>query len=330
MTDRIIEERIRGVGKRLFNNPFTAVNDNGVRYTTARMELPSWVTRDTMTEGVDGVSSSIDISVERISSARPLSALRNSPLFPDVSKEFRAENLIDEFKQRSPSDGVEIVDWMHRSAAEAAVLSGWESEYNENSQVTTASGDPTAPHDIIGVSDFNFDPTPGRNVASSGSATMRTPDGNVEIANNNSKVVFNEDNIGWGGVDADDSYQWNGKVAQFKEIAQTPIENSVRFPDFGGYTIPNIINQAPPDSSSQVEVGLAISSRQQQDMNIAFRDPNDYTRSVAEGTVTVPEGTSNVQFNISSTPEVPPLLTSVQPANSGSVQSVESYSVEAQ
>jgi hypothetical protein len=220
---------------------------------------------------------------------------------------------------------------MHRSAAEAAVLTGWESEYNQNSSVTTTTGDPTAPHDLIGVSDFNFDPTPGRNVASSGSATMRTPNQNVEIANNSSKVVFNEDNVGWGGVDADPgSYQWNGKVAQFKEIAGTPVNDTVRFPDFGGYTIPNVINQAPPESSSQAEVGLAISSREQQDMNVAFRDPNDYTRSVAAGTVTVPEGTSNVQFNISSTPEVPPLLTTLEPSDSGSVQSVESYTVEAQ
>ena len=330
MVDRIFSERVRGVGERLFNNPLTRVNENGVRYRTTRMSLPSWVTRDTMTEGVDGVSSSIDISVERISEARPLSILRDSPLFPNVSKEFRTPNLIEEFRQRSPSDGVEIVDWMHQSAAEAAVLSGWEAEYNQNSQVTTTSGDPTAPHDLIGVGDFNFDPTPGRNVASRGSATFRTPNQNVEIANNSSKTVFNEDNVGWGGVDADNSYQWNGKVAQFKELGETPIENPVRFPNFGKYTIPNVFNQSPPDSSSQAKVSFSISSDAKQDMDVAFRSPNDYSRPVASGTVTVPEGTSNVEFNISSTPEVPPLLTSVQPSESNDVQSIESYTVEAQ
>jgi len=331
MVERIFKERIQGVGERLFNNPFTRTNADGVRYRTTRMHLPSWVTRTTMTEGVDGVSSSIDVAVERISSARPLSVLRNSPIFPEVSKEFRAPNLLEEFKERSPSDGVEIVDWMHMSASEAAVMSGWEEEYNQNSQVNTTSGDPTAPHDIIGVSDFNFDPTPGRDVASEGSATFRTPNGDTQIENNSGKVVYNPDNVGWGGVDArPGSYQWNGKVAQFLELGETPIESPVRFPDFGQYTIPNVFNQSPPDQSDQAKVSFSISSEAEQDMQVAFRDPNDYSNPVAENTVTVPEGTSNVEFNITSTPEVPPLLTEVTPADSGNVQSIESYTVESQ
>jgi len=331
MVDRIFRESIKGIGERLFNNPFTRTNRDGVRYRPTRMRLPSWVDRDTMTEGVDGFSSSIDINVERVDEARPLSILRNSPMFPNVSKEFRTGNLLQEFKDRSPSDGVEIVDWMHISASEAAVMSGWESEYNENSQVNTTSGDPTAPHDIIGVSDFNFEPTPGRDVASSGSATFRTPDQTVEIANNSGKAVYGKDNVGWGGVDArPGSYQWNGKVAQFLDLGQTPIENPVRFPDFGKYTIPNIFNQSPPSSSDQATVSFAISSEAGQDMDIAFRDPNDYTNPVAQNTVSVPEGTSELEFNVTANPEVPPLLAEVKPTEAGSVQSIEAYTVESQ
>lgn len=330
MADRIIKERISGVGERLYNNPLTRLNNDGVRYRTARMRLPSWVSRDTMTEGVDSVSASFNVDLERISSVRPLSTLRNSPLYPDVSKEFRAPNLLEEFKERAPADGVEIVEWMQKSSSEAAVLSGWQSEYNENSNVTTTTGDPTAPHDLIGVGDFNFDPEPGRNVASRGYANFRTPEGNIQISNEDSKVAYGSDNIGWGGVDAKNSYQWNGKVAQFKEIGETPIENPVRFPDFGKYSLPNIFNQAPDSPSDQVKVGFSISSRAEQDMDIEFRDPNNYSTPVTNGTVTVPEGTSNVEFNISSSPEVPPLLTSIQPSETGSVQSIESYTVEAQ
>jgi len=329
MPDRIFRERISGVGERLFNNPLTRER-NGQRYRPTRLELPSWVTRDTMTEGVDSVDTSIDFNIERISSARPIDILRDSPLFPDVSKEFRTPNLIQEFTNRNPSDGVEIVDWMHQSAAEAAVLSGWASEYNENSQVTTATGDPTAPHDLIGVQDFNFEPTPGRNVASAGEATFNTPDGQVTIANNDAELVANPDNIGWGGVSADPgSYQWNGKVAQFKELGQTPIENPVRFPQFGGYSLPNLFNQAPPEASEQAEVTFNLSSNTDQRVRIAFRNPNDYSQRVAENTIMAPEGTSEVTFQIASAPEVPPLVAEMEPENQGNVQSIESYSVEA-
>lgn len=330
MPDRIIKERISGVGERLYNNPLSRLNNDGVRYRTARMRLPSWVSRDTMTEGVDSVSASFNVDLERISSVRPLSTLRNSPLYPDISKEFRAPNLIEEFKEKAPADGVEIVEWMQRSSSEAAVLSGWQSEYNENSNVTTTTGDPTAPHDLIGVGDFNFDPEPGRNVSSRGYANFRTPEGNVQIPDNDSKIAYGSDNIGWGGVGGTGGYQWNGKVAQFKEIAETPIENPIRFPDFGKYNLPNIFNQAPDSPSDQVKVGFSISSRAEQDMDIEFRDPNNYSTPVTNGTVTVPEGTSNVEFNITSSPEVPPLLTSIQPSDTGSVQSIESYTVEAQ
>lgn len=328
MSDRIFREKIRGVGERVFNNPLTRENTNGRRYRTTRMELPSWVSHDTMTEGVDSFDASIDFNVERISSARPLDILRDSPMFPDVSREFRAQNLINEFTERSPSDSVEIVDWMHQSAAEAAVLNGWEQEYNENSQVTTASGDPTAPHDLIGVQDFNFPPTQGRNVASAGEATFRTPDGNVTIANNDSQVVANSDNIGWGGVSADPgSYQWNGKVAQFKELGSTPIENPVRFPDFGRYNLPNLFNQSPPGSAEQAEVNFNLSSQKEQRIRIAFRNPNNYSERVAQNTIRAPEGTSNVQFQIASTPEVPPLVAEMEPVENGNVQSIESYKV---
>lgn len=330
MVDRIFKERVRGVGERLFNNPMTRRGGDGIKYRTTRMELPSWVDRTTMTEGVDGFSSSIDVTIERISEARPLSILEKSPMFPEVSKEFRAPNLIQEFKSRSPNDGVEIVDWMHESAADAAVLNGWQSEYNKNSQLNVTSGDPTAPHDLIGVGDFNFEPTPGRDVLDRGFADFNTPDGKVQIPDGEGKVTYGKDNVGWGGVKARDSYQWNGKVAQYLDLGKTPIENPVRFPDFGKFTVPNIFNQSPPGKSDQARVSFNLSSIGEQDIDVAFRDPNNYSNPVASNTVTIPEGTSNLEFNLTSNPEVPPLLAEISPRDPGSVQSIESYSIDTQ
>ena len=329
MVDRIIKERIQGVGERLFNNPLTRVNTNGVRYRTTRMRLPSWVDRDTMTEGIDSFSPSFDINIERISSARPLDILRDSPIFPELSNEFRAPNLLEEVKNKAPADGEEVVGWMQNTAADAAVMSSWADAYGQNSAVDIGSGDPTAPHDIIGVSDYTFEPTVGRNVASSGSATFRTPQGDVSIANKSSKLVAGSDSIGWGSVDANSgSYQWEGKAAQFKDIAETPIDNPLPFPEVGGSRnkIPNIINQAPPERSEQAKVNFNISANSEKRMNFKLRNPNDYTDVLTENTLTVPEGTSQIDFNISSTPAVPPIITEVSPETN--TQSIESYTVE--
>lgn len=332
MPEFMFTERVRGVGERLYNNPFTRTNTNGTRYRPTRMRLPSWVDRDVMTEGVDEIAStSVDVVINRISEARPLEVLLDSPLFPRISKEYRSQNLIEEFREEAPSDDVEMVDWMHRSAAEAAVLSGWAAEYNRNSLVNIDSGDPTAPHDLIGVQDFNFDPTEGRNVASSGSATFRTPDREVSIANDSGQLAFGPDNIGAGAVRARaGNYQWNGKVAQFKELAETPIEEPIRFPKLDNFNMPNVFNQAPPERSEQQKVSFNLSSAQEQDVRFAFRNPNDYTQKVTENTLTVPEGTSQVEFQISATPAVPPVLTEMEALGGGNVQSVESYSMEAQ
>ena len=328
MVDRIFKERIQGVGDRLFNNPLTRLNSDGIRYRTTRMELPSWVDRDIMTEGVDSFDTSIDFEINRISSARPVEVLKDSPIFPEIRKEFRARNVIDDIREKAPEDGEEIVGWMQNTAADAAVLTSWADAYGENSSVDVATGDPTAPHDIIGVSDYNFEPTPGRSVSSSGSATFRTPDGEVEIANNDSRLVASEDSMGWGSVKADDSYQWEGKVAQFKDVAKTPIENPVQFPEVGGGggKVPNIINQSPPGSSEQAQVSFNVSANEQKKVDFKFRNPNNYAEVISENTFTVPEGTSNVQFNVSSTPAVPPLVAEMKPKSN--TQSVESYTVQ--
>lgn len=331
MVEHIFKERISGAGDRLFNNPYTRTNRDGIRYRTSRMRLPSWVDRDVMTEGVDDIAStSISATIERISEARPLQALLNSPIFPRIKREFRSDNLVQDLREEAPSDGVEMVDWMHISAAEAAVLSGWAREYNRNSLVNVDSGDPTAPHDLIGVQDFNFDPEPGRDVASRGFARFNTPGDTIDIPNNDGELAFGSDNIGAGAVKARDNYQWNGKVAQFKEIAETPIEEPIRFPKLSDFSMPNVFNQAPKEESELQKVKFDLSSNKDQQVRFAFRNPNNYSEVITENTLDVPEGTSAVEFEITANPAVPPLLTEMDALGGGDVQSVESYRVEAQ
>lgn len=329
MSDFIFKERIDGVGERLFNNPLTRVNSDGIRYRTTRMKLPSWVDHNVMTEGVDDIASaSIDVSVERISEARPLNILRQSTIFPDVSKEYRANNLVSEFEEKAPSDGVEMVGWMHQGSADQATLDAWANEYGRNSSVNTSSGDAQVPGFSAGS--YRFNGMQGSQVQSRGSARLDTPNGEVEVPNQDGTAVFNEDNIGLAGVNSNGGYQWNGTVGKFRELAETPIADPVRFPKLEGFAVPNVFNQAPDEESEQQKVTFNVSANGEQDVKFAFRNPNDYSQTISENTLTVPEGTSQVEFQMAASPAVPPLTTEMNPNDSGNVQSVDSYSVQAQ
>jgi hypothetical protein len=330
MVEGIIREKALGSSEIKFNLPRTKKLSDGTSYLTSRMQLPQWVETKTLEEQVDDFELATRLNIERISDARPINILRDSPIFPDVRKEFRVQNVLEDVKQQAPTDGVEVVEWMQESAAEGSVISGWRSEYGENSSVLTAFGDPTAPHDLIEVPDFNFVPRDGRDVFSRGEAEIKTPEGSTTIPNKSSRLLPGKDSIGWGGVDARNNYQWLGKVAQFKDIARTPIENPVRFPDFGDYNLPNVFNQSPPDESNLANINLNISSNAPEKLNIAFRDPNDYRNILTQNEVDIPEGTSNLNFEVASSERVPPVLAEFQPVNaSGAVQSLESYTVTA-
>lgn len=338
MPELMFKERVSGFGEKIFNNPLTQVNSNGQRYRTTRMELPSWVDRDVMTEGVDEVAStSFDVSVERISERRPIDILLDSPKFPDVSKAYDTAQIFDEIQEQAPTGDTEIVDpWIHNSAAADAVLSGWAREYGKNSSLSTDSDDSNWPG--VTTSDFNFNGTErGSEVSSQGYATLETPAGSTQVDVETGKTEFTKDSIGAAVVDPGSTSggQYHGTVAQFKDLAKTPIEDPVRFPTISGeygnnhHQMPNVINQAPPEKSEGQQVSFNVSADQDQDVRFAFRNPNDYSQTVTENSITVPQGTSEVQFQISATPAVPPVAVEMQDQG-GSVQSVESYSMEAQ
>jgi hypothetical protein len=335
MSEFIFKEEVRGVGEQLFNNPLSRLNSDGVRYRPTRMKLPSWVDHNIMTEGVDEIASaSIDVSIERISEARPKNILRDSDMFPNAAKEFNAKELLESFEEETTAPDVEVVDWMNKSAVEHAVLDAWAKEYGRNSSVSINTGDPYYPNLEIGS--YEFPEETGNTIASRGWATLQTPDGNVEVPDRSGKAVFNEDNIGLGAMSSGGGGgQGHGAIAKFEELAETPIQDSIRFPGLKGYgsdiwTAPNVFNQAPEEESEQQKVSFNVSANSEQDVKFAFRNPNDYSQTISENTLTVPEGTSQVEFQMAASPAVPPLTTEMNPNNGGEVQSADSYSIQAQ
>jgi hypothetical protein len=330
MVDRIIKERIQGVGERLFNNPLTRVNTNGVRYRPTRMRLPSWVDRDTMTEGVDDVTSSLNFNVERISSARPVDILSQSPIYQNVRKHFKAAPVLEDIKEKAPVDDQEIVGWMQQSAADCAVMTSWAEAYGQNSSVETGTGDPRFPANEF-TGDFSFRGQRNQELKSSGTATFQTPKGNVSIADKSSKLVADGDKIGWGAAESEPSgVQWKGTVAEFKDLAETPIDNPLPFPEVGSkmgrQKIPNVLNQLPPEKTEESKINFNVSANGPKDLNVKLRNPNNYNEILSENTLSIPEGTSQIEFNMTSSPAVPPLATQI--TAQGDTQSIESYTVE--
>lgn len=325
MVGQIVSELVGEASRSRFNNPFTRMSDNGMGYIPTRMTVPSWTSQSTLERGVSNFSSG-ELTLNRVSDARPLSTLRESPLFPDFRKHFKSEELIEEVREAVPSTNPEIHEWMQTATAEAAVLNGWASEYGQNSEVRVNTGDPANPG--LRVQDISFPSIRGRDIGNSVTAT--TPVGNYEVAAEGSKTMIGRDFIGWGACSGASGYQWNGKLAQYVEIASTPIDNTVRFPNVGGGVLPNFINQAPESSTERARVSFDITSNRRESIDVTFRSPLEYTSVMDESTITVDEGVTNVSFAIASAPEVPPILTQLQPTRGGSdVQSVGNYTVEA-
>jgi len=325
MPGRIITERLSGGSVVKYNNPFTRMPENGLGYKPTRMAVPSWSDQSSLDRSISSFTSG-ELSLNRVSDSRPLSVLRQSPLFPDFSKQFKSDELMEEVKEAIPSSNPEIREWMQTSTAEAAVLDGWASEYGENSEVRVNTGDPANPG--LRVQDMSFPSIRGRDIGNSVTAT--TPVGNYQVPAEGSKLMVGDDFIGWGACSNARGYQWNGKLAQYVEIASTPVDNTVRFPNVGGGVLPNFFNQVPETSTERAKVSFEITSNGREDVDVIFRSPVEYTSIMDESSITVDGGVTNVSFVIASTPEVPPILTQLQPTSTNSdVQAVSNYTVEA-
>jgi len=325
MVGQIVEELVGEASRSRFNNPFTRMSDDGLGYNPTRMAVPSWSDQSALDRSISSFTSG-ELSLNRVSDARPLSVLRQSPLFPDFSKHFKSDELMDEVREAIPSSNPEIREWMQTSTAEAAVLDGWASEYGQNSEVSVNTGDPANPG--LRVQDMSFPSIQGRNIGDSVTAT--TPAGDYQVAAEGSKLMIGDDFIGWGACSNARGYQWNGKLAQYVEIASTPIDNTVRFPNVGGGVLPNFFNQAPETSTERARVSFEITSNGREDIDVTFRSPVEYTSIMDESSITVDDGVTDVSFAIASTPEVPPILTQLQPTSTNSdVQAISNYTVEA-
>jgi hypothetical protein len=251
--------------------------------------------------------------VKRLREEFSLRGLMRSPLRPELEVALDPAKLIDDIGALAPVDGTEVVEWMHVAAAENVVMQARIAEYNSlGSQLVGMSGDAYVPGVV--VEDIWFEPVRGEDVRRRGYASVYTPRGSFSVPGMRKSTGVFSDLLVWGSISRIERIQWVGNLLKWRELAQTPVTQSVGFyMDSVGNVAPLFFLQVPPRRKLRVVVLQAYRSSADQTVTIRFRDPNDYTKVVSAIDIDVPAGQSEVTFTITSFPYVPPLVVEIQP-----------------
>jgi len=298
--------------------------EKGVYPTTLR--LPLWARPMSIQPALRRLSIS-EIKAKLISETFLLErGLRISPLRPEIPPTLSPIRILPIIREIAPIDGVEVVEWMHISAAENTVLQARILEYNSlGSQIVGANGDPYIPGVV--VENIRFLSELGSTIASRGYSIVSTPRGNFNVPNlGNTTGVF-RDLISWASTSYIGKVQTVGTLLKWRDLAQTPITQPVGFfMDLAGNVAPHFFVQQPPRPALTVTVRQIFSSDKPQTIKLNFRDPTNYSNIVGTKSVAIAAGTSEVTYTLSSFPYVPPLVAEIKPQD-GVQTRLESYTV---
>ena len=232
--------------------------------------------------------------------------------FPKVEPTLDFEKVLSFFRQEAPVDNKEIVEWMQESAAVNALLDQRMEEYNRYSNMVSASGDANIPG--VYVDDIRFKRETGWTVYRRGYAYVYSPPvGTVRVDNRSGRTIIARNYLAWAGVRANNTYQWNGLLAKWRSLARTPIRSTIGFINFYGIIAPHFFVQEPSNRTESIESTIVISSSEEQEVTLTFRDPNDYTRVLDEAKINVGAGVYEIRYANASYPAVPPVVVEVQP-----------------
>lgn len=282
------------------------------RLYPTEVRLPLWVRPATLRVALSRLRVS-DVMVTRISEIFDTRGLLRAALFPDAPPVLNPAEYLDGVREIAPVDGTEVVEWMHISAAENAVLQARAREYNRlGSQLVYANGDPYIPG--VHVEDIYYVSQLGSKIRSQGFGIARTPRGDFRVPALGKAVGAFRDLISEGLMSYIGSVQWTGTLLKWKSLAETPITQSVGFfRDLAGNVASNFFVQRPPRPALTVHVRQKFSSNIDQTLTINFRDPTDYSRVLGSRSVAIAAGQCQVEYTVSAFPYVPPLIAEIAP-----------------
>lgn len=252
-------------------------------------------------------------SVKRISDKVDiLSRLAVAPTFPWLPKAVKSEDILPTIKETAPVDGREIVDWMQRAAAEAAVLDGTCEDYNRlGSLLIYAATDPYLPG--IRCGDLTVRSISGASVQAAGGTTIMTPRGNFNVALPGKATGIFSDILAWARLSWAGSIQWLLSLLQWKDLAKTPINSQVRFVNLGGAVAPHFATVSPRVPAPLVMMRIGMTTDTPQSIEVKGRSLSDYTGVLFSDKFDIDSGESETLYGVLGFPFVGDFLLEMQP-----------------
>jgi len=281
----------------------------GRRFYPTRVVLPLWAQR--------GVAlTRFRVSDIRVKSIDPVfvkdRGLLGSKTFPRLPITLDSKEHFSTVSKEVPMDGVEIVWWMYFAAADNAMLDARCEEYNRlGSQLVGLSSDPYIPG--VTVEDCNYQADLGRTVSERGYGVVVTPRGNFNVSAGGRGDGIFRDLLTWGAIPWVAFTQWIGTLLKWKELARTPINDAIGFPNSQGLSGPQYIILQSSRPALRVSVTMGMSCSEAERLNLTWRDPSDFTRGLAQDWIDLPAGSSEISYTVISFPYVPPSVYHMQP-----------------
>jgi len=229
---------------------------------------------------------------------------------PPLADSRVARSLIEE---QAPTDGVEVVDWMHYSAADLAVFDVYAQSVESNGgEIRFGSNDAYIPGLML-TSNFYGISERGSTLESRGYGRVMTPHGEVQVPVNNKRTIVFKDFLGWASLPWTSSVQWCLTLLQYVKLPKAPIKNKLSFPSSHGFVAPNFIVVSTRIPTPIAVLTIGITSDRDQSMVIRGRSSSDYTKVYFEDKISVEQGEVEYVYTLTSFPAVPTVVLELQP-----------------
>jgi len=254
--------------------------------------------------------------IERITLIREefdlVTGLAEPSIFPEFPNAIVDEAVLSAVEATHPVDGVEVVGWMHDSAAAHIVIDGMCEDYNRlGSFLSGKATDPRYPG--LRVGKCTVLSQSGETIRRQGYGVLRTPYGDYRIYVGRANLQVFKDLITWATAWRVGWIQWSSALLVWQELAKTPIEERVRFASVGGFVTPNFFLVRSRFPAPIVLNRIGVTSDRDQSIRLTLRSNVDWSRVVAEDTLEVREGESEIRYVTHGFPHVPSLVFHFQP-----------------
>jgi hypothetical protein len=182
---------------------------------------------------------------------------------------FWVRNVIDSRKAceqiatEVPSDGTEVVPWMHQAAADLAVFEAMAEEYHRaGSGLLYASGDAYIPG--VRVGSLIAKSELGSVVSQRGYGIVSTRYGDFRVPRGGKVTIATKDLLAWAALPIAYSVQWLLTLLQWTDLAKAPISERIRFGSSHGLVAPNFFKVGPraPLPFNIMKIGVTTNKAQ--------------------------------------------------------------------